>query len=94
MSLREYIDSLILLAVEILNDKGFETFESWKGGVGFYFTDKADRGTQLTIDLCKRHNKPCIVVILTTKKYMLTLPCGSCKTISSLKTLPGNRESI
>ena len=53
-----------------------------------------DRGTQLTIDLCKRHNKPCLVINLNDEKSRFDIAAWIEKNKISIINVAGNRESI
>jgi predicted Rossmann-fold nucleotide-binding protein len=53
-----------------------------------------DRGTQLTIELCKRHNKPCLVIDLNDEKDPVDLKLWIEKNDISVLNIAGNRESI
>ena len=52
----------------------------------------ADRGTQLTIELCKRHDKPCVVVNL--EKESVNVKSWLEKNNILVLNIAGNRESI
>ena len=53
-----------------------------------------DRGTQLTIDLCKRHNKPCLVMDLNDEKERVDIKLWIDKNKIGNMNVAGNRESI
>ena len=53
-----------------------------------------DRGTQLTIDLCKRHNKPCLVVDLNDEKALADVTSWIQQNNINTLNVAGNRESI
>jgi len=63
-------------------------------GTLILIADKADRGTQLTIDLCKRHNKPCLVVNLNDEKAHVDVISWLEKNNILVLNIAGNRESI
>lgn len=53
-----------------------------------------DRGTQLTIDLCKRYNKPCLVIDLNDENDPADIKFWIDKNKISTINIAGNRESI
>ena len=53
-----------------------------------------DRGTQLTIDLCKRYNKPCLVIDLNDEKDRVDIKLWIEKNKIGTMNIAGNRESI
>ena len=53
-----------------------------------------DRGTQLTIDLCKRHNKPFMVIDLNDEKDRVDIKSWIEKNKIGTMNIAGNRESI
>ena len=54
----------------------------------------ADRGTQLTIDLCKRYNKPCLVIDLNDEKDRVDIELWIKTNKIDTMNIAGNRESI
>jgi putative molybdenum carrier protein len=53
-----------------------------------------DRGTQLTIDLCRRHNKSCLVINLNDGKDRVELKSWIKKNKIGVINIAGNRERI
>ena len=53
-----------------------------------------DRGTQLTIDLCKRHNKPCLVIDLNDEESRVDMKTWINKNGLGTLNIAGNRESV
>jgi len=53
-----------------------------------------DRGTKLTIDLCRRHNKPCLVIDLNHQKDRADIKLWIEKNRIGTINIAGNRESI
>ena len=56
--------------------------------------DAADRGTSLTIDLCKRYDKPCVVINLFDEKPETDIREWLHQNNVSVLNVAGNRESI
>ncbi|HET9823702.1 MAG TPA: putative molybdenum carrier protein [Chitinophagaceae bacterium] len=55
---------------------------------------KADRGTGLTIDLCKRHSKPCLIVDLFEKETQIDIDAWMKRNNINILNVAGNRESF
>lgn len=54
----------------------------------------ADRGTALTMNLCKRYNKPCLVIDLSDEKRETDVKRWMQQNNISVLNVAGNRESI
>jgi predicted Rossmann-fold nucleotide-binding protein len=62
-------------------------------GILILLAGTADRGTQLTMDLCKRHHKPCIAINLAEDKPV-DIKSWLEKNSVHILNVAGNRESI
>jgi predicted Rossmann-fold nucleotide-binding protein len=63
-------------------------------GTLILFAGTPDRGTQLTIELCRRHNKPCVVINLPDEKERVDVKSWLQKNNIHILNVAGNRESI